>query len=201
MSLSLNGAAAPELEVAGGGGGVYSRQTRNLAALAAIGVQSGSTRYDLPAAVDHPGQERDDGDAARPRIPGEIARPLRAGRRRAASRRRTRSASRASPTRRAVCSSAGRSRSSAEGSFVGQGMTDPLPDGGTATVPFAIERRVAVEVTRENREEGARLYHIEAGSADRRARRGVADEVPAEERRRAPREADDQTSRVPAARA
>src|SRR5207248_6625123 len=32
----------------------YSRQTRNLAALAAIAVQSGTTRYDLPAAVTVP---------------------------------------------------------------------------------------------------------------------------------------------------
>jgi len=41
-------------------------------------------------------------------------------------------------------------------------MTDPLPDGATASVPFAIERRVAIDVSREHREEGARLFHIEA---------------------------------------
>jgi hypothetical protein len=48
-----------------------------------------------------------------------------------------------------------------EGAFSGQGMTDPLPEGAVATVPFGLDRRVAVEVTRESREEGARLYHIE----------------------------------------
>jgi hypothetical protein len=51
-----------------------------------------------------------------------------------------------------------------QGSFSGQGMTDALPEGATATVPFGLDRRVAVEVARESREEGARLYHIEAGS-------------------------------------
>jgi hypothetical protein len=50
-----------------------------------------------------------------------------------------------------------------QGAFLGQGMADPLPDGATATVPFALERTLAVEVSRENREEGARLYHIEGG--------------------------------------
>ncbi len=51
-----------------------------------------------------------------------------------------------------------------EGAFLGQGMTDSLPDGATATVPFALERTLAVEQDRETREEGARLYHIEAGA-------------------------------------
>ena len=51
-----------------------------------------------------------------------------------------------------------------EGAFLGQGMTDPLPDGATATVPFALERTLAVDQDRETREEGARLYHIEAGA-------------------------------------
>jgi hypothetical protein len=52
----------------------------------------------------------------------------------------------------------------AEGAFSGQGMTDPLPEGATATVPFGIDRRIAVEVSRESRDEGARLYHVEAGA-------------------------------------
>jgi hypothetical protein len=52
----------------------------------------------------------------------------------------------------------------ADGGFLGQGMTDPLPAGATATVPFALERTVAVDREREFREEGARLYHIEGGA-------------------------------------
>jgi hypothetical protein len=43
-------------------------------------------------------------------------------------------------------------------------MTDPLPDGAIATVPFALERTLAVEQERETREEGARIYHIEGGA-------------------------------------
>ena len=52
--------AEGEMSVGGAAGGMaaqapaYSRQTRNLAALAAIAVQSGTTRYDLPAAVTIP---------------------------------------------------------------------------------------------------------------------------------------------------
>jgi hypothetical protein len=52
----------------------------------------------------------------------------------------------------------------AQGAFAGQGVTDALPDGATATVPFGLDRRVAVEVSSESRDEGSRLYHIEAGA-------------------------------------
>jgi hypothetical protein len=147
----------------GGGGGVYSRQTRNLAALAAIGVQSGSTRYDLPAAVTIPDKSATMVMLLDQRVPGEIlalfapdggvpdssAHPFRVAR---------------FTNKTGGLLERGPLAIFSEGAFVGQGMTDPLPDGGTATVPFAIERRVAVEVSRESREEGTRLYHIEAGS-------------------------------------
>jgi hypothetical protein len=43
-------------------------------------------------------------------------------------------------------------------------MTDALPDGATATVPFALERTLAVETERDSHEEGARVYKIEAGA-------------------------------------
>jgi hypothetical protein len=41
-------------------------------------------------------------------------------------------------------------------------MTDALPDGATATVPFALERTLVVEPQSEYREEGARIFKIEA---------------------------------------
>ena len=162
MMLSLSGPAEQALQ-AGGGGGVYSRQTRNLAALAAIGVQSGSTRYDLPATVTIPDKSATMVMLLDLRVPGEIlalyapdggvpessSHPFRVAR---------------FTNKTGGLLERGPLAIFSDGSFVGQGMTDPLPDGGTATVPFAIERRVAVEVTREHREEGARLYHIEAGS-------------------------------------
>ena len=49
------------------------------------------------------------------------------------------------------------------GAFLGQGMVDPLPPGATATVPFALERSLAVESTSTSNEEGARVASIEAG--------------------------------------
>ena len=44
------------------------------------------------------------------------------------------------------------------GAFLGQGMVDPLPDGATTTVPFALERSLAVEtqVERTRRRRAAR---------------------------------------------
>ncbi|HET7545568.1 MAG TPA: hypothetical protein VFK05_37130, partial [Polyangiaceae bacterium] len=50
-----------------------------------------------------------------------------------------------------------------KGAFLGQGMLDPLPPKATATVPFALDRSLAVESERHNLELGARLFKIEAG--------------------------------------
>jgi len=47
------------------------------------------------------------------------------------------------------------------GSFIGQGMVDPLPDGATATVPFALERAIAVDQERKYDEQGERIAKIE----------------------------------------
>lgn len=49
------------------------------------------------------------------------------------------------------------------GAFLGQGMVDPLPPGATATVPFALERSLAVESNSASNEEGARVAAIEGG--------------------------------------
>jgi hypothetical protein len=49
------------------------------------------------------------------------------------------------------------------GAFLGQGMVDPLPDGATTTVPFALERSLAVDAQRTYAEEGARISKIESG--------------------------------------
>jgi len=48
--------------------------------------------------------------------------------------------------------------------FLGQGMVDPLPVGATATVPFALERSLAVDVDRTYDEQGARVAKIETGA-------------------------------------
>ena len=49
------------------------------------------------------------------------------------------------------------------GAFLGQGLLEPLPPGATATVPFAIERSVALVREHRHDERAARLYRIEAG--------------------------------------
>jgi hypothetical protein len=51
-----------------------------------------------------------------------------------------------------------------EGQFLGQGMLDPLPPKGKATVPFALDRSVAVSSERLTTEQGSRLFRIEAGA-------------------------------------
>jgi hypothetical protein len=48
-----------------------------------------------------------------------------------------------------------------KGSFLGQGMVDPLPVGAIATVPFALERGVAVDQERKYDELGERVAKIE----------------------------------------
>jgi hypothetical protein len=50
-----------------------------------------------------------------------------------------------------------------KGSFLGQGLVEPLPPNAKATVPFALERSVAVESERKYDQQGARLSRIEAG--------------------------------------
>jgi Domain of unknown function (DUF4139) len=141
----------------------YSRQTRNLAALAAISVQSGTTRYDLPAAVSIPDKSSTMVMLADQRIPGEVV-ALYApdGGVPDSSRHPFRVARFVNKTGGLV--ERGPLAIFAGGAFSGQGVTDALPDGATATVPFGLDRRVAVEVSRDSRNEGARLRHIEAGT-------------------------------------
>ena len=162
LRANLRGAPARGA-LAGGGETAYSRQTRNLAALAAIGVQSGTTRYDLPAAVTIPDKSATMVMLLDQRVPGEIialyapdsgvpdstAHPFRVAR---------------FTNKTGGLLERGPLAIFSEGAFVGQGMTDPLPEGGTTTVPFAIDRRFAIDVSREHREEGARLFHIEGAT-------------------------------------
>jgi hypothetical protein len=50
-----------------------------------------------------------------------------------------------------------------EGQFLGQGMLDPLPPKAKATVPFALDRSIAVASESQFTQQGARLFRIEAG--------------------------------------
>ena len=68
--------AGPYGGIGGGGPGRpqpdYSQRTKNLAALAAIGVQAGTTRYDLPAAVTIPDKSATMVMLLDQRVPGEV---------------------------------------------------------------------------------------------------------------------------------
>jgi hypothetical protein len=48
-------------------------------------------------------------------------------------------------------------------SFLGQGVLEPLSEGGDATIPFALERGLAVDTDRRETVEDARLSRIEHG--------------------------------------
>jgi hypothetical protein len=49
------------------------------------------------------------------------------------------------------------------GAYLGQGMVDALPDGATATIPFSLERSLAVEQEATSAVEGARLVAMQRG--------------------------------------
>jgi hypothetical protein len=50
-----------------------------------------------------------------------------------------------------------------KGSFLGEGVLEPLPPKATATVPFALERSLGVESDHKYEQLGARILKIEAG--------------------------------------
>jgi len=47
--------------------------------------------------------------------------------------------------------------------LLGQGLLEPLPDGGTTSIPFAIDRSVAVEISQASDQSTGRLVKINAG--------------------------------------
>jgi hypothetical protein len=156
-------APAPAAPSVSGGGAAYSGRARNLSALATVALQAGATRYDVAGVVTIPDKsatmvmlldKRIPGEAISlfapdPGVPESAAHPFRVAR---------------FTNLTGGLLERGPLAIFAEGAFVGQGMTDPLPDGATATVPFALERTLAIEQNRDTRQEGARLFHIEAGA-------------------------------------
>jgi hypothetical protein len=135
---------------------------RNLSALAAIAMEGGATRYDIPTPITVPDKSATMVMLLSKRVPGEAiflfapdggvpdsqAHPFRVAR---------------FTNRSGGLLERGPLAIFEEGAFLGQGMVDPLPDGATTTVPFALERGLAVETQRTYTEEGARLSKIESG--------------------------------------
>lgn len=141
---------------------VMSSAPRRMSALAAVAVDSGATRYQLPVRVTVPDASATMVLLINQRVPGEAvflfapdggvpdssSHPFRVARFTNA----TKGLLERGPI--AVFE---------KGAFLGQGMLDPLPPQATATVPFALERSLAVESQRQHLELGARLFQIEAG--------------------------------------
>ncbi len=135
---------------------------RDLRALAAVAVEAGTTRYDLPETVSVPDKsatmvmllsrtvpgEANFLFAPDPGVPDSTQHPFRVAR----FSNKTGGALERGPI--AVFE---------EGAFLGQGMVDPLPESATATVPFALERSLAVDSERSYEELGERIHHIENG--------------------------------------
>jgi hypothetical protein len=135
---------------------------RDLRSLAAVAVEAGTTRYDLPATVTVPDRSATMVMLLAKRVPGEAnflfapdggvsdsaTHPFRVAR----FSNKTGGALEKGPI--AVFEA---------GSFLGQGMLDPLPDGATATVPFALERAIGIEQERKYDELGERIARIENG--------------------------------------
>lgn len=135
---------------------------RNVNALAAVAMEAGTTRYDIPFPVDIPDKSATmvlllaksvPGESIflfspDPGVPDSRSHPFRVAR----FTNDTKGLLERGPI--AVFEN---------GAFLGQGMVDPLPPGATATVPFALERSLAVDQTRTETEEGARIAKIEAG--------------------------------------
>jgi hypothetical protein len=143
-------------------GFVQPSAPRNVASLAAVAVEGGTTRYDLPNTVTVPDKSAtmvlllsqrvageaiylfspDDGVPDSASHPFRVARYLNS----------TPGVLERGPI--AVFE---------HGNFLGQGMVDPLPAGATATVPFALERAIGVDRESKYDEVGARLAKIENG--------------------------------------
>jgi len=148
----------------------YSGRAKNLSALAAIALQAGATRYDLAAPVTIPDKSATMVMLLDRPIPGEAislfapdggvpesaSHPFRVAR----FTNKTGGLLERGPL---AIYQQGAGAGPGGDNFLGQGMTDALPDGATATVPFALERTLAIEQDREFREEGARIFKIEAG--------------------------------------
>jgi hypothetical protein len=133
---------------------------RSLRSLAAVAIEGGSTRYDLPVPVTIPDKSATMVMLLSRTVPGEAlflfapdggvpdsaGHPFRVAR---------------------FTNSAGGVLERGPiavfegGAFLGQGMVDPLPAGATATVPFALERSVAVDQDRKYDELGERIAKIE----------------------------------------
>ncbi len=133
---------------------------RSLRSLAAVAVEGGSTRYDLPLPVTVPDKSATMVMLLSRPVPGEAlflfapdggvpdssSHPFRVARFTNGS---------------GGILERGPIAVFQEGAFLGQGVLDPLPPGATATVPFALERAIAIDRDHKFDEQGERVAKIE----------------------------------------
>lgn len=134
---------------------------RRVSALAAVAVGGGSTRYKIPGEVTVPDESATMVLLVSRKVPGESvflfapdggvpdssAHPFRVVRFENAT---------SGLLERGPIAVFG------SGQFLGQGMLEPLPPKAKATVPFALDRSIAISSERQNTEQSARLFRIEA---------------------------------------
>ncbi len=135
---------------------------RNVSALAAVAVDTGTTRYAIPNLVTVPNESATMVLLISRKVPGEAmflfspdggvpesyAHPFRVAR----FTNDTKGLLERGPI--AVFQ---------KGSFLGQGMVEPLPPKASATVPFALERSLAIKSEQKQDRRHSRLYKIENG--------------------------------------
>ncbi|XYI03460.1 hypothetical protein ACMHYB_28295 [Sorangium sp. So ce1128] len=138
---------------------------RNMSALAAVAMEAGTTRYDIPFPVDIPDRSATMVLLLAKQVPGEsIFLFAPDGGVPASSSHPFRVARFTNDTKGLL--ERGPIAVFENGAFLGQGMVEPLPPGATTTVPFALERALAVDTTREESAEGARIAKIEGGALE-----------------------------------
>lgn len=135
---------------------------RRMSALAAVAIEAGATRYEIPTPTTVPNESATMVLLLNKRVPGEAvflfapdggvpesgSHPFRVVRFTNAT---------------SGLLERGPIAVFEKGSFLGQGMLDPLPPKATAVVPFALERSLAVHLDRKYDEQGSRVFKIEAG--------------------------------------
>ena len=136
---------------------------RNVNALAAVAVQSGSTHYSLPFRVTIPDESATMVLLTQQAVPGEAVFLFAPEGGVADSATHPFRVARFSNSTKGLLER-GPVAVFEKGSFLGQGLLDSLPAGATATVPFALERSIGVQSEMRVEQRGARLARVEAGA-------------------------------------
>lgn len=145
-------ASAPELGLS---------PPRSLADLAAVALEAGTTRYDIPKAVTVPNESAAMVLLTSQRVPGESVFLYAPDPGVAASSAHPFRVARFTNSTRGLLER-GPIAVFEKGSFLGQGLLEPLPPKATATVPFALDRSIALARDQRGDQQGARLYRIQS---------------------------------------